>query len=269
MEDLTRRFPPDPMPPPPKGKPVLAPLVNAAAITRQPALVKLFAQHFVHNGFNAMKAASAAGFVNPSPTFVRNLADSRAVKAAVAELLGPYNDAMSHVVTPETVKRELARIAFGDVRGLFHSDGSLKDISDIDDDTAAGISTVEVELKRTKTEGPSSDDPDDPDFAGPTERTETRILKIKRYDKLAALNILARHTKLIGDEAQDGVNALAGALASRLDAAKRRMMAADAEDVEPRQPQRVVQSGPIDTHADTPIDTADPEQHDEDADDLY
>lgn len=262
MEDLTRRFPPDPLPPPPKGKPVLPPLVNATAITRQPALVKLFAQHFVHNGFNAMKAASAAGFVNPSPTFVRNLADSKAVKAAVAELLGPYSEAMSHVVTPETVKRELARIAFGDVRGLFHSDGSLKNISDIDDDTAAGISTVEVELKRTKTEGA---DPDDPDFAGPTERTETRILKIKRYDKLAALNILARHTKLVGDEAQDGVNALAGALASRLDAAKRRMTAADAEDIQPRQPQRVVQSGPIDTPADTPTD---PEPYDEDAD-LY
>lgn len=264
MEDLTRRFPPDPLPPPPKGKPVLAPLANAAAITRQPALVKLFAQHFVHNGFNAMKAAAAAGFVNPSPTFVRNLADSRAVKAAVAELLGPYSDAMSHVVTPETVKRELARIAFGDVRGLFHSDGSLKDIPDVDDDTAAGISAVEVELKRTKTEGA---DPDDPDFAGPTERTETRILKIKRYDKLAALNILARHTKLIGDEAQDGVNALAGALASRLDAAKRRMTAAEAEDVEPRQPQRVVQSDPIDPAADAPTDPLQ-EPSDEDAD-LY
>lgn len=224
-------FAPDPRKVPPKGLPVLAPQANTSAVIKQPGLVKLFAQHFVRNGFNAMKAAEAAGFVRPSPTFVRNLADSKPVKEAISELLGPYNDALSHIVTPETVKREIARVAFGDIRGLFNSDGTLKDISDIDDDTAAGISSVEVEVKKTR----ATDDQE-------SERTETRVLKIKRYDKLAALNIFARYTKLIGDDAQDGVNALAGALASRLDAAKRRMT--DAQDVESRPLQRVVQSDP-------------------------
>lgn len=224
-------FAPDPRKVPPKGLPVLAPQANTSAVIKQPGLVKLFAQHFVRNGFNAMKAAEAAGFVRPSPTFVRNLADSKPVKEAISELLGPYNDALSHIVTPETVKREIARVAFGDIRGLFNSDGTLKDISDIDDDTAAGISAVEVEVKKTR----ATDDQE-------SERTETRVLKIKRYDKLAALNIFARYTKLIGDDAQDGVNALAGALASRLDAAKRRMT--DAQDVESRPLQRVVQSDP-------------------------
>jgi phage terminase small subunit len=224
-------FAPDPRKVPPKGLPVLAPQANTSAVIKQPGLVKLFAQHFVRNGFNAMKAAEAAGFVRPSPTFVRNLADSKPVKEAISELLGPYNDALSHIVTPETVKREIARVAFGDIRGLFNSDGTLKDISDIDDDTAAGISAVEVEVKKAR----ATDDQE-------SERTETRVLKIKRYDKLAALNMLARHTKLIGDDAQDGVNALAGALASRLDAAKRRMT--DAQDVESRPLQRVVQSDP-------------------------
>ena len=230
-------FAPDPRKVPPKGLPVLAPQANTSAVVKQPGLVKLFAQHFVRNGFNAMKAAEAAGFVRPSPTFVRNLADSKPVKEAISELLGPYNDALSHIVTPETVKREIARVAFGDIRGLFNSDGTLKDISDIDDDTAAGISAVEVEVKKAR----ATEDED-----APQERTETRVLKIKRYDKLAALNMLARHTKLIGDDAQDGVNALAGALASRLDAAKRRMTAADAQDVESREPspQRVVQFDP-------------------------
>ena len=226
-------FAPDPRKVPPKGLPVLAPQANTSAVVKQPGLVKLFAQHFVRNGFNAMKAAEAAGFVRPSPTFVRNLADSKPVKEAISELLGPYNDALSHIVTPETVKREIARVAFGDIRGLFNSDGTLKDISDIDDDTAAGISAVEVEVKKAR----ATEDED-----APQERTETRVLKIKRYDKLAALNMLARHTKIIGDDAQDGVNALAGALASRLDAAKRRMT--DAQDVESRPLQRVVQSDP-------------------------
>lgn len=224
-------FAPDPRKVPPKGLPVLAPQANTSAVIKQPGLVKLFAQHFVRNGFNAMKAAEAAGFVRPSPTFVRNLADSKPVKEAISELLGPYNDALSHIVTPETVKREIARVAFGDIRGLFNSDGTLKDISDLDDDTAAGISAVEVEVKRSR----ATEDED-------AQRTETRVLKIKRYDKMAALNMFARHTKLIGDDAQDGVNALAGALASRLDAAKRRMT--DAQDVESRPLQRVVQSDP-------------------------
>lgn len=224
--------------PPPTPRPLLAPQVNARAISAQPELVQLFAKHFVTNGFNAMKAAVATGFVNPSPTFVRNLADSKAVKAAIGDLLHGAN--LDLHVSPDTVKRELARVAFGDVRGLFHSDGTLKNIADLDDDTAAGVSAVEVEVKRTRTTpAEGSDEP-------LAEQTETRLVKIKRYDKLAALNILARHTKLVGDEAQDGINALAGALASRLDAAKRRMSTGPVEDVEPLPPRPVIQSEPQD-----------------------
>lgn len=49
-------------------------------------------------------------------------------------------------ITQERVLKELARIAFGDVRELYDDKGSLKFIKDIDDDTAsiiAGIETVE------------------------------------------------------------------------------------------------------------------------------
>ena len=67
----------------------------------------------------------------------------------------------------------------------------------------------------------------------------------------ASIGIGAATVRLLADHGadvafcargEDGVNALAGALASRLDAAKRRMTAA--EDVESRPLQRVVQSDP-------------------------
>ncbi|HCZ47701.1 MAG TPA: terminase small subunit [Gammaproteobacteria bacterium] len=46
--------------------------------------------------------------------------------------------------TAERTLRELARVAFADARDLFHEDGRPKAINEIDDDTAACISGVEV-----------------------------------------------------------------------------------------------------------------------------
>ena len=50
---------------------------------------------------------------------------------------------------------------------------------------------------------------------------EAGAKKVKRGDKLGALTLLAKHFKLVSDN--DGVNALAGALADRLNAAKQRV----------------------------------------------
>lgn len=47
-------------------------------------------------------------------------------------------------VTQDMVIKELARIAFFDIRKIFNQDGSLKNVLDLDDDTAAAIGSIEM-----------------------------------------------------------------------------------------------------------------------------
>lgn len=48
------------------------------------------------------------------------------------------------VVSQESVIKELQRIAFFDIRKLFNVDGTLKRVTELDDDTAAAIASIEV-----------------------------------------------------------------------------------------------------------------------------
>ena len=47
------------------------------------------------------------------------------------------------------LEREIARIAFADIRKAYNPDGTLKPIHELDDDTAAAVSAVEVEEQHT------------------------------------------------------------------------------------------------------------------------
>lgn len=64
------------------------------------------------------------------------------VSARVAELRKIV--AERSVVSQESVIKELQRIAFFDIRKLFNSDGTLKRVTELDDDTAAAIASIEV-----------------------------------------------------------------------------------------------------------------------------
>ena len=163
---------------------------------------EIFAQRFVANGFNSVAAARAAGY-SGNPTQAAALRRRSDVEERIRELLA---DQMAELqVDALSVKRELVKIAFADPRGLFDDHGNLIPIKDLDDDTAATISGIEVEVKRDRDGNQISE-----------------VVKIKRYSKLDALVFLGKHFKLVGDD-NDGVNAFANALADRLNAAKRRV----------------------------------------------
>ena len=85
-------------------------------------------------------------------------------------------------VTADQVIAELALVAFGDIRTVFAEDGSLKRPEDLDDDTAAALSSVEVVTRS----------------AGSGE--VVYVNKIKRWDKVRALELLARHFGLLTDK---------------------------------------------------------------------
>jgi phage terminase small subunit len=77
-------------------------------------------------------------------------------------------------VTAEKVLRAISAVAFSDVRKLFHEDGSLKSIHELDDATAAAIASIEF------------------DAAG--------VRKIKIWDKNSAHERLCKHLGLFSED---------------------------------------------------------------------
>lgn len=98
----------------------------------------------------------------------------------------------------DRVIRELSLIAFGDIRRLYNNDGSLKRVGELDADAAAALAGVDVSTI-TKTNGDGSD-------------FDLTIKKVKRWDKVKALELLAKHYGLIRDDKNITVNVTLEAL---------------------------------------------------------
>ena len=82
-------------------------------------------------------------------------------------------------VTQDMVIKELAKIAFLDIRKLYTENGQLKNVEDIDSDTAGAISSLET-LEEYEGYG------DDREKIGDTQ-------KVKLLDKTKALELLGKH----------------------------------------------------------------------------
>ena len=89
-------------------------------------------------------------------------------------------------VTQDRVINELAKIAFLDIRKLYTENGQLKNVTDIDDDTAGAISSLET-LEEYDGYG------DDREKIGDTQ-------KVKLLDKTKALELLGRHLGIFNDK---------------------------------------------------------------------
>lgn len=83
-----------------------------------------------------------------------------------------------HHITRERVMREYARIGFFDIRQAFTEQGGLKPVSEMDEDTAAGIMAIEID---DNYEGYG----DDRKHVGVTQ-------KVKFHPKLPALDAMAK-----------------------------------------------------------------------------
>jgi phage terminase small subunit len=172
-----------------------------------------FARHYVHL-HNAAKAGAMVGYSKSTADAL--ISRYPTVAARVAELTDMLLKKTD--ITAERVMLELGRVAFSDLRKIVDDDGRLLPLKDLDADTAAAIAGIEVESRTEVVKGLdlATGEP-------VTRMTPVVTTKIKRSDKVAALNILAKHFKLVGDEG-DGVNALASALADRLQSARRRVI---------------------------------------------
>jgi|WetSurMetagenome_2_1015567.scaffolds.fasta_scaffold39613_6 phage terminase small subunit len=138
---------------------------------------KLFIEEYLKD-LNGTQAAIRAGYSRNSaseqacellrkPTIVKELAPRQERRLGRLE------------VTRDRVLRELALNAFADIRSCFDAHGQLVAPQDLTDEAAAAIGSLEVVTKQSG--------------KGPVEY----INKVKLNNKIQALEILARHLRLL------------------------------------------------------------------------
>lgn len=102
---------------------------------------------YLSNGHNGTAAAITAGYSAKSAAVTASqLIKDREIQQLIAS--EAQKAAQKSELTVERAVREVARIAFFDIRKLFDDDGQLKPVSELDDDTAAGIASIEVVEER-------------------------------------------------------------------------------------------------------------------------
>jgi phage terminase small subunit len=108
------------------------------------------------------------------------------ITAYIAELKA--RQIKRHDVTIDRVIAEYAKLAFLDIRKAFDENGNLKPIHELDDDTAAAVSGLEVDKKVSK----MADENGEP-------MVESYLHKIKLSDKKGALDSLAKTLGMFSD----------------------------------------------------------------------
>lgn len=134
---------------------------------------ELFAQELA-KGVGQTEAYLLAGY-RGDKTAASRLSTNVNIQARVAEILAAGAERAE--ITREMVVRELGRIGFSDIRRVFDSNGALRRLEDLDDESAAAIASVEVVTKRVP--------------GGEKDEVE-HVAKIKTWDKRAALVDIAK-----------------------------------------------------------------------------
>jgi phage terminase small subunit len=148
-----------------------------------------FVAEYLANGLNATQAAVAAGYSDKTAQQQGSrLLLNTEVAAAVA---GKTNQMMDKLeITADMVLQEIGKLAFFDPGKLFNSDGSMKQISEIDDRSRASLAGFDVcELF----EG-----------SGDQKHAYGLLKKVKFVDKTRNLEMLGRYFKMFtGDKDDD------------------------------------------------------------------
>ena len=138
---------------------------------------------------NATAAAKRAGY---SERTARSIASENLAKPDIQAEIQKRRSALQDKleISSERMLQEYARIAFFDPRRLFDDNGKPKDISTLDDDTAAALAGLDV-LEEYEGSG------QDREFVGYTK-------KYKVASKMEALRDLAKHLGLFDGQETDG-----------------------------------------------------------------
>lgn len=134
-------------------------------------------KRFADKYFETLNGSQSAIYAGYSESTSRQIAYNLLQEPEVEEYLSKLREEYQRKtgVTKEAWLNELKAIGFSDIRKLLTADGGLRNVNDIDDETAkaiAGIESFDVEVEGMKMG---------------TNR------KIKMYDKLNALEKIGRH----------------------------------------------------------------------------
>jgi phage terminase small subunit len=147
---------------------------------------KAFCREYVKDhdpGAAYLRAGYECGDDSAANSGSRLLGDAH-VKAEVSRLQARIAERAE--VQAARVIREVARLALSDVRGILNEDGSLKPVSEWDDEAAACVASIETD-EIWGTEGTGRD------------RTRVQVgvtRKIRFWDKAKALDLLMDHLGL-------------------------------------------------------------------------
>jgi phage terminase small subunit len=154
---------------------------------------------------NATQAAIRAGYsARSAHSQGHDILKRPDVQERLRELTGEVLDKLD--VSVDRILRELAAIAFADARDIFDTSGALLPIHQMPAHVAATIAAIECEVR---TEGRGDD------------AVPVQLRKIRRWDKLAALKMLAEYRQMLRP-ADSGADALMGEVAEMLRDARAR-----------------------------------------------
>ena len=144
---------------------------------------------------NATQAAIRAGYSKNTASEIgyENLSKPQ-IHEAIQEAVAERSKRVE--VTADMVLRELMLISFVDIRQAFDADGHLLPIKDMPEDVARAISGLDLTSRVLEGTDPDS------------ERQVLRedVKKVKLIDKKGSLELLGRHLKLFGADANINLN---------------------------------------------------------------
>ena len=153
---------------------------------------KLFCQLYIKMGSNGTKAYMEVYKPNSEDT-ARINASKLLTKTNIREYIEKEQEKIANRnnVTIDRVVQEYAKIAFVDARQLFDDKGLVKEIKDIDDDTAGALSTIKVKEDYRYEDGEQV-------FDGYTK-------EIKLVDKKGALDSLGKYLGMFTEKTNSQV----------------------------------------------------------------
>lgn len=126
-------------------------------------------------GKTQKEAAEEAGYA-PGPTAevtANRLMKSPSVKTYIDSRAQKIFD--KYEITQEKVMKEYFRLAFFDPRKFYNHDGTMKQITELDDDTASALVGIEIDITKSK-----------------RGKSDVTTVKIKMPDRRAALDSICR-----------------------------------------------------------------------------
>jgi len=103
-------------------------------------------------------------------------------------------------VTQDMIIKELSNIAFFNIKNIYKEDGSLKKVTELDDETARAISSVKTIQRAGAMK--LEINPNGKDKEIPIEHIPEQTIEIKANDKKGALELLGKHLGMFKDKVE-------------------------------------------------------------------